>query len=631
MNEIVLGIVDEPNQGGETDRLDLGRHAKALSEFIAKADTPITIGIQGEWGSGKTSLLNSIWNTISKDDCYKQIWINSWENSLLCSPEEALLKIIGEIIDHMINTDIDISKKEKIRSTASSLMRGAMRVGAAVTLGNKAADVAEELMRSDNNNIKKLRQQLADLSTEIRNRQSNSYKKIIIYVDDLDRIEPKDAVRILELLKNIFNIPGCIFILAIDYQVVVKGLEHKFGKRTQENEWEFRAFFDKIIQLPFMMPMGQYNIGLYVNDLLIRIGYIDHSINSDSLKNIVLWSIGGNPRSMKRLINSLALIDLFSKIDIDEDDNNLDRLCTESEKNLLLFTIVCIQIAYPDIYNILIRYPDFRQWDDIIAFEITQRKEEEDKEKFEQNLSDATNSGEDFDEEWERSLYRICYSLPRYKARVTQISRLLSYIKDELLKLHQDNFETIILELLGDTSVTTVSATDDQQIKVSAFKNYSAEKEEFWKTFQKQLLKSDAIALRTSKNTPPVAAQRWYCNVPVESISAQIWVFMNGDIQLLFHKTHFFNLEAKKQLFQFNELLKFKNKINAEFNGELIWQENEDKRRYLKHRPSSPIKASGLHDGQTMTDAANDLLSRLICFEKIIYPYLEKIPTFNQD
>ena len=80
-------------------------------------------------------------------------------------------------------------------------------------------------------------------------------------MDDLDRIEPKNAVAVLELLKNIFSVPKCIFILAIDYQVVVKGLEHKFGKQTPENEWEFRAFFDKIIQLPFMMPMGQYNIG----------------------------------------------------------------------------------------------------------------------------------------------------------------------------------------------------------------------------------------------------------------------------------------------------------------------------------------------------------------------------------
>ena len=57
-----IGIVDEPNRGDQPDKLEIGRHATALSQFIQRADTPITIGIQGEWGSGKTSLLNSIWS-----------------------------------------------------------------------------------------------------------------------------------------------------------------------------------------------------------------------------------------------------------------------------------------------------------------------------------------------------------------------------------------------------------------------------------------------------------------------------------------------------------------------------------------------------------------------------------------
>ena len=110
---------------------------------------------------------------------------------------------------------------------------------------------------------------------EIERRGTNPYKRILIYVDDLDRIEPRNAVSILKLLKNIFNVPNCVFVLAIDYQVIVKGLEGKFGKQTIENEWEFRAFFDKIIQLPFMMPMGQYNIGKYVNKLLLDIGFVE--------------------------------------------------------------------------------------------------------------------------------------------------------------------------------------------------------------------------------------------------------------------------------------------------------------------------------------------------------------------
>ena len=99
-----------------------------------------------------------------------------------------------------------------------------MRIGATAALGLKAGEVTEELLKTQENSIKALRTQLTHLVTDLKTRQTNRYENIIIYVDDLDRIEPKNAVAILELLKNIFSVPNCIFVLAIDYQVVVKGL-----------------------------------------------------------------------------------------------------------------------------------------------------------------------------------------------------------------------------------------------------------------------------------------------------------------------------------------------------------------------------------------------------------------------
>ena len=57
-----FGIIDEPVSPGAQDFLDISLHANSLIEFIENSNTPITIGIQGEWGSGKTSLLNSIYH-----------------------------------------------------------------------------------------------------------------------------------------------------------------------------------------------------------------------------------------------------------------------------------------------------------------------------------------------------------------------------------------------------------------------------------------------------------------------------------------------------------------------------------------------------------------------------------------
>ena len=210
--ERIIGVIDEPVQPGKTDNLDINIHSKALTKYVAETTTPITIGIQGEWGSGKTSLINSIYHHFDSEDAVKQIWINSWEFSLLSTPEESLLKIVTKIIDELLDADQNKSRKDKIQNGAKKIFSGALRIGASVALGSEAAAVAGELVSGGDTNIGALKKQLTELVNEIEKRTTNPYKKIIIYVDDLDRIEPKNAVAILELLKNIFSVPNCVFI-----------------------------------------------------------------------------------------------------------------------------------------------------------------------------------------------------------------------------------------------------------------------------------------------------------------------------------------------------------------------------------------------------------------------------------
>jgi hypothetical protein len=476
---ISIGIIDEPVAPGATDNLDINIHSKSLIDFITDTSTPITVGIQGEWGSGKTSLINSIHHAFDSNAAVKQIWINSWEYSLLSTPEEALLKIVNRIIDELLESDTDVSRKEAIKEGAGQIFRGALRVGAQVALGSEAAKVANELLGSSGQSISTLRQQLTSLVKDIANRPSNPYKKVIVYVDDLDRIEPRNAVAILELLKNIFSVPNCVFILAIDYQVVVKGLEHKFGKQTPENEWEFRAFFDKIIQLPFMMPMGQYNIGKYVNSLLVSIGFVEgEGLDDEAIREIILRTIGGNPRSIKRLANSVSLIQIFvkNKKEMSKEEDTVDGeeegISSEDEK-FLLFALLCLQIAYPPIYSLLVQEPDFPKWDDALAFKETNRSEERsgDNERLSPNEMkkifetefEAAKKSDDFNEGWEQALYRICYGRPRMKPRVADISKFFSYIKDELLSDQQEIIGETIARLLTQTSVTSVTSTDQGQ------------------------------------------------------------------------------------------------------------------------------------------------------------------------
>lgn len=489
-----VGIIDEPVAPGATDNLDINIHSKSLIDFIKATSTPITVGIQGEWGSGKTSLINSIHHSFDNKNDFKQIWINSWEYSLLSTPEEALLKIVNRIIDDLVAQDTNKKRLSSIKSGAESIFKGALRVGAGMTMGMEAANVAKELLETSEQTISALRKQLSDVVNE------SKFNKIIIYVDDLDRIEPRNAVAILELLKNIFSVPRCVFILAIDYQVVVKGLEHKFGKQTAQNEWEFRAFFDKIIQLPFMMPMGQYNIGKYVNSLLIDIGFVEEpGLDDESVRQIVLQTIGGNPRSIKRLVNSVSLIQIFvenkANIGMPDDGRPSIQLSEENQK-FMMFSLLCLQIAFPAIYSLLTQEPDFTSWDENFSFKQTNRSEErlgdlkpeEMKQIFDEEFN-AAKATEDFDEEWEQALFRICYVRPRLKPRVGDISKFFSHIKDELLTDNSENIGAIISQILEQTSVTSVESTDQGQPPLpereGAYKRRILDGIEHWKLDKK--------------------------------------------------------------------------------------------------------------------------------------------------
>jgi len=464
----MVGIVDQALPQGEKDDLKISSYKDALVDFIKRTDTPMTIGVQGEWGSGKTSLLNQIWADLessNKDDDsvddFKQIWINSWEHSLLCSPEECLMKIINEIISELLDSDTDKKRSDKIRDGVNNIMKGALRIGSSLAVGSAGVQAVDEIFSEGSNSIKELREQLKNLVAEIKTLDTNRFGKIIIYVDDLDRIEPKDAVSILELLKNIFNIQDCVFVLAIDYQVVVKGLVGKFGKPTPENDWEFRAFFDKIIQLPFSMPMGNYDIANYVIGLLGQINFYSgkEDLDEELIRKFVTKSIGGNPRSIKRLINSLALIKILNdKEDGDVTDGSLKNV----DSAMIMFAMVCLQIAHPEIYQLFADNPNYKEWNKELAYRETQGKEESD-ENWEKNFEQAVKT-DNFNEPWEQCLFRVCYSNPRRRAKAGDISEFIS-IFDEEFKDSDKDVNELIESALGKTAVTSVSSKENPNIR----------------------------------------------------------------------------------------------------------------------------------------------------------------------
>ncbi len=89
-------IIDRPRLQGEQDLFGIDKYQEALVAFLKQTDTPITIAIQGEWGSGKTSLMNILRCNLCEMEnaVYFGIWLNTWQYSLMRSPEETLVQMI---------------------------------------------------------------------------------------------------------------------------------------------------------------------------------------------------------------------------------------------------------------------------------------------------------------------------------------------------------------------------------------------------------------------------------------------------------------------------------------------------------------------------------------------------------
>ena len=448
-------IIDVPRRHDQEDLFGIKIYQDALIQYIKLTDTPITIALQGEWGSGKTSLMNLLrWNLCDIDNAqFFPIWINTWQFSLMKTPAQAIISILEGIINQ-IGALNPTHKWEESKKKIGGLFKKIASVGTKVAASTVGVDgeALEDLFGSDNgqSDILQLKEEISKLVDESLKNNPNK-AGFTFFIDDLDRIDPPVAVEILELLKNIFDLEHCIFILAIDYDVVIKGLKPKFGELTDKNEREFRSFFDKIIQLPFSMPVANYNIDTFLVDALSKINFFseeemkDHSIQ-EAVSELARLSVGTNPRSLKRLTNTLSLISIIN--------SGIAKAGAEDIANkykVINFGLVCMQIAYPYIYNQLAEEPDFKQWNETIAAKLKLRTLTPDEQK-------SLDAAEEFDEEWEKIVFRMCQKETHLSNRVFQVSQMLNKLA-ELIK-DDNNIGKVIEDTIELSAVTNLKAFD---------------------------------------------------------------------------------------------------------------------------------------------------------------------------
>ena len=154
---------------------------------------------------------------------------------------------------------------------------------------------------------------------------------IVFFIDNLDRIDPTLSIEILEITKNIFNFSNSVFIIALDKNIALRGLQAKLGELKPGNKYTFNAYFDKFVQQSISLPNQLTAISELLFKSLIHVNYFNeielmspkhfiiksnntgklissHKTLRDILFEFSCYSSYFNPRYIKRFVNTLSLI-----------------------------------------------------------------------------------------------------------------------------------------------------------------------------------------------------------------------------------------------------------------------------------------------------------------------------------
>lgn len=462
----MASITDSPISKLEEDYLRIEKYAISLSKFIQQSDTPITVGLQGEWGTGKTSLMSLLLEQFNDEENRNEIassWVNTWEYSMFKGAKETTPSVLKGMLDKLKDSCKERgvwTLKDDAKSTfnkAGKFLSGIANQVVANQTGINVKDAVDSNSESYVAEIAEVKKMISGLIQELINDENNPVKKVVFFVDDLDRILPSDAVEVLESLKNIFDIPNCVFILAIDYDVVVKGLESKFGPKTKENEREFRSFFDKIIQVPFTMPVGAYDISSFLKNKLAELNVEINDEEVSQITKIVGYTVGNNPRSLKRYLNTFSLIKIIVLDDDEIDDAN-------DINKIILFATLGIQISYPEIFRLLTQNPNYLDWNKEFGNKINIDLDE--------IIQDIQKVGESklTDEAWEQLIWGVCQKDPFLKVKAYNILELFNFLR-EVYENDKESLHEQLSSVLEFAAITNVD--DDLAIKQVANKAYT--------------------------------------------------------------------------------------------------------------------------------------------------------------
>lgn len=249
-----------------------------------RKDEHFCLALDGEWGSGKTFVMEMLEETFNKHSEYLIVKYDAWKNNFYSEP---LIAILSCVIDAMQEKLSEINGFQEVmkaagKETLDSFLKSNKQAGKIVSFIKVIVRVINRFQKpfqkdttkesiSEFRSYQSLLVDVQDCLTKITEHQEhqNRVNKIIILVDEIDRCLPNEQLTVLERLHHLFEMKNCAVIVAMNQNSIASTVHTLYGIKGYEY---LRKFFDFTFKL---QPSAELYLGNLLNDILGRISKVE--------------------------------------------------------------------------------------------------------------------------------------------------------------------------------------------------------------------------------------------------------------------------------------------------------------------------------------------------------------------
>ena len=240
---------DKPIKTGSEDLLGRSFFSKQLAKALYECDASdgLVIGLFGEWGSGKTSVLNMTMNEIKN-------MAKEFENKPLIvtfspwnySDKDNLISLFFRNLINNLDTPSNNKIKTKIGKVLTDYADCLDALSVLSPLGGILVNILKPIIKTQGTNLMEV-PNLDSTKEKLETILKESNQKIIVVIDDIDRLTNSQIRDIFHLAKQVGNFPNIVYILSMDREIVCRALKEIHNIDGHE-------YLEKIIQIPFEIP-----------------------------------------------------------------------------------------------------------------------------------------------------------------------------------------------------------------------------------------------------------------------------------------------------------------------------------------------------------------------------------------